>query len=109
MKMDGLDCCDLDDFLKAMANENRQRILVLLQDGEMSVRELEAHFDLVQPTISHHLALLHKAQLVVTRRDGKFVYYRANPDCVAGRCREILARFPGRPVAHASEEDIRNE
>lgn len=87
------DCCSYEDFLKAMADENRQRILALLQDGEMSVNELLAHFDLTQPTISHHLAVLRGARLVVSRQDGKYVYYGANPDCVARQCQEILTRF----------------
>ncbi|MFW6098105.1 MAG: ArsR/SmtB family transcription factor [Chloroflexota bacterium] len=87
------DCCSFDDFLNAMADENRQRILTLLQRGEMSVGELQTHFDLSQPTISHHLAVMRRARLVFSRREGKYVYYRANPDCVAKQCQEILTRF----------------
>lgn len=87
------ECCSFDDFLRAMADENRQHILSLLQSGEMSVSELQTHFDLSQPTISHHLAVLRRARLVLARREGKYVYYRANPDCVAKQCQEILTRF----------------
>ena len=53
--MSGVTCCDFDDFVKAMADETRQRILALLQRGEMSVTELNEHFRLTQPTVSHHL------------------------------------------------------
>lgn len=91
--MNRLDCCDFDEFLKAMADENRQRMLALLQHGEMNAGELQARFDLSQPTISYHLSLLVQACLVSARREGKYVYYRANPDCVAEQCREILSRF----------------
>jgi DNA-binding transcriptional ArsR family regulator len=86
-------CCDFDEFLKAMADENRQRILALLQRGEMNAGELQAHFNLSQPTISYHLSMLVGAGLVDSRREGKYVYYRANPDCVAEQCQEILSRF----------------
>lgn len=86
-------CCDFDDFVKVMADETRQRILTLLQTGEMSVSELKEHFAVTQPTISHHLALLRQANLVLTRRAGKQVFYRANPACVAECCGEILRRF----------------
>jgi ArsR family transcriptional regulator, arsenate/arsenite/antimonite-responsive transcriptional repressor len=86
-------CCKFDDFLKAMADENRQRMLALLQHGEMNAGELQAHFDLTQPTMSYHLSVLVQARLVSCRRDGKYVYYQANPDCVAEQCREILSRF----------------
>lgn len=87
------DCCDFDEFLKAIADENRQRMLALLQDDEMNAGELQAHFDLTQPTMSYHLSVLVQARLVSSRREGKYVYYRANPDCVAEQCREILSRF----------------
>jgi len=86
-------CCDFDDFVKVMADETRQRILTLLQTGEMSMSELKEHFAVTQPTISHHLALLRQANLVLTRRAGKQVFYRANPACVAECCGEILRRF----------------
>jgi len=86
-------CCDFDDFVKVMADETRQRILTLLQTGEMSVSELKEHFAVTQPTISHHLAWLRQANLVLTRRAGKQVFYRANPACVAECCGEILRRF----------------
>lgn len=92
--MNGAPCCDFNDFLKAMANETRQRILILLQSGEMSVDKLTACFSfLTQPTVSHHLALLRRANLVLVRREGKHVYYRANPICVTECCGEILNRF----------------
>lgn len=86
-------CCDFNDFLHAMADENRQRILSLLQEGEMTVSDLCARFDLTQPTISHHLAILKQARLVIPRIEGKWIYYRANPDCIAECCQEILDRF----------------
>jgi DNA-binding transcriptional ArsR family regulator len=86
-------CCDFDDFAKAMADETRQRILTLLQTGEMSVGELTEHFAVAQPTISHHLAVLRRAQLVSARHEGRQTFYHANPNCVVECCVEILGRF----------------
>ncbi len=91
--MSRVTCCDFDDFLKAIADETRQRILSLLQAGEMNENDIVAQLDLTQPTISHHLALLRRANLVTARREGKYVFYRANPACVTECCGEILARF----------------
>jgi len=91
--MNRVTCCDFDDFVKAMADETRQRILSLLQAGEMNESDIVAHLDLTQPTISHHLGLLQRANLVTARRDGKYVFYRANPSCVAECCNEILVRY----------------
>jgi len=91
--MTELHCCDFDDFVKAMADEPRQCILALLQTGEMSVSELHEHFTTTQPTLSHHLAILRRANLVIARREGRRTFYRANPACVGEGCNEILQRF----------------
>ena len=97
-------CCDFNDFVKAMADETRQRILTALQAGEMSESDIVARLDVTQPTISHHLALLRRANLVSVRRQGKYGFYRANPACVTKGCSEILGhskipsrRLPRRP------------
>ncbi len=91
--MSGVTCCDFDDFTKAMADETRQRILSLLQAGEMNESDIVARLDLTQPTISHHLALLRRANLVLTRREGKYAFFRPNSACVTECCGEILSRF----------------
>lgn len=86
-------CCDFNDFVKAMADETRQRILTVLQDGEMNETDIVARLDLTQPTISHHLGILRHANLVQARNEGKYVFYRANSTCVTECCGEILSRF----------------
>ena len=97
-------CCDLDDFIKAMADETRQEILRLLGQREMYVSELEALLTVHQPTVSHHLAVLRRANLVTVRREGRHVYYQANAECVTRCCGEILNRF--RTGQGADNEDI---
>ncbi len=91
--MSDLTCCEFKDFVKAMADETRQRILSLLRSGEMNERDIVAQMNLTQPTVSHHLAILQRARLVVVRREGKYVFYRANPACVNECCGEILRLF----------------
>jgi ArsR family transcriptional regulator len=91
--MSGLTCCDLHDFVKAIADETRQRILTLLREREMSVSELNEHFAITQPTLSHHLAILHRVNLVVLRYEGRQTFYRINSACGLEGCREILVRF----------------
>ena len=86
-------CCPLDEFTKALADETRQRILALLQAGEMSVSELNAHFTTTQPTLSHHLAMLRQVKLVTARHEGRQTFYRANPNCVSECCVELLRQF----------------
>lgn len=76
-----------------MADETRQRILILLQAGEMSVSELHEHFATTQPTISHHLAVLRRANLVTARHEGRQTFYRANQACVSECCVDLLRQF----------------
>ncbi len=59
----------------------------------MNEGDIVSHFNLTQPTISHHLTLLRNANLVTVRQEGKYVFYRANPACVTECCDEILSRF----------------
>ncbi len=86
-------CCDFNDFAKAMADETRQRILLFLQAGEMNENDIVAHLDLTQPTISHHLGILQHANLVTARREGKYIYYHVNPDCITECCSRIQAQY----------------
>jgi len=58
----------------------------------MNESDIVAHMDLTQPTISHHLTLLQRADLVIARRDGKRVFYRTSPACLSECFGEILAR-----------------
>ncbi|MDH3593889.1 MAG: metalloregulator ArsR/SmtB family transcription factor [Rhodospirillales bacterium] len=63
------------NLLKALANENRLRLLCLLAKGERSVTELETTLALRQPTVSQQLARLKADDLVAHRRQGKTIYY----------------------------------
>lgn len=80
-----LDVRDLSKILKALADETRIRIVALLAHGELCVCHLEEALELSQPNISRHLGILRASGVVVTRRDGNWIYYRladqANTDC----------------------------
>ena len=68
-------------FYKSLADETRLRTLMLIeQQGELCVCELTEALSLSQPKISRHLAQLREAMLLLTRRDGQWVYYRLNDD-----------------------------
>jgi ArsR family transcriptional regulator, arsenate/arsenite/antimonite-responsive transcriptional repressor len=60
----------------ALADENRLRLLNLIQGGEICVCHLQGVLRTNQPKISRHLAYLRKAGLVEARRDGKWTHYR---------------------------------
>ncbi|HMO57861.1 MAG TPA: metalloregulator ArsR/SmtB family transcription factor [Roseiflexaceae bacterium] len=78
-------------IVKAMAHENRLRILGILADGEWSVRELAELLDLTEPTISHHLAKLYEADLITMRTAGTSHLYRLNGTTLQRVNRELFS------------------
>jgi len=70
---------DISNLFKALGDKNRLLILELLcKDTELCVTDICRNFRMRQPSISHHLAILRRAGLVVDRKDGKEVYYSIN-------------------------------
>ena len=64
----------------------RLRLLSLVAshaDGEACVCDLNDAFDLSQPTISHHLKVLHESGLLDRSKRGVWVYYRVQPEALA--------------------------
>jgi ArsR family transcriptional regulator len=66
----------LAQTFKALSDETRLRILVLLTQGELCVCDLMAVLQLPQSTVSRHLAYLRNAGLLTDRREGVWMYYR---------------------------------
>jgi ArsR family transcriptional regulator len=80
-------------FCRALADETRQKILVMLLDREMSVNQIVQVFEVSQPTISHHLSVLRQFGLLAGRKEGKQVYYRTNRDMVAECCGRLTVKL----------------
>ena len=73
-------------LLKALADPVRLRLMSLVAShpgGEACVCDLNDAFDLTQPTISHHLKVLHDAGLLDRDKRGVWVYYRARTQALA--------------------------
>ncbi len=66
--------------LKALSNPVRLRMVDLIfhGGGEICVCEFKDHFDLSQPTISHHLKVLREAGLIQSRKKGTMVHHRVD-------------------------------
>ena len=62
-------------LLKALANQDRLLLLCQLSHGEHCVSELEEVLGIEQPTLSQQLGVLREERLVITRRDGKQIFY----------------------------------
>jgi ArsR family transcriptional regulator len=59
----------------------------------MTVGDIVEAFSTSQPTISHHLKLLKQFGLVVSRKEGKQVYYATNRDNVIYCCGQLIGKF----------------
>ncbi len=60
---------------KALADENRLRLLLALRRRELCVCQLTELLGLAMSTVSKHLAILHQARLVTSRKNGRWIYY----------------------------------
>ena len=92
--------------IRVFAQPQRLMILSYLLGGERGVAEIEKATGVGQPTLSQQLAELRRADLVVTRREAKLVYYRLASDNVVLCVRTLEAMF-GRDevVALAERQD----
>ena len=81
--MDERDAALVAERFRALADPTRVRMLNLLaRNAELCVCDMQANFNLAQPTISHHLSLLKKAGLVESDTRGRWAFYRAVPQAI---------------------------
>ncbi len=67
---------DIMAVTKALADENRVRILAALGNGELCVCQLIELIGLAPSTVSKHLSILRTARLIQGRKNGRWMYYR---------------------------------
>ncbi|MBQ3497483.1 MAG: winged helix-turn-helix transcriptional regulator [Oscillospiraceae bacterium] len=70
------------ETFKALSDPVRREILTLLRAGRLSAGEIGAHFDMSGATISYHLGILKRAQLVFETKEKNFIYYSLNTSVV---------------------------
>ncbi|MCF0113881.1 MAG: winged helix-turn-helix transcriptional regulator [Erysipelotrichaceae bacterium] len=66
------------ETFKALSDPVRRDILQLLKQGRMSAGEIGSHFEMSGATISYHLSILKKADLVYERKEKNYIYYALN-------------------------------
>ena len=66
------------ETFKALSDPIRRDILTLLKKGTLSAGEIGSHFDMTGATISYHLSILKKADLVFESKQKNFIYYELN-------------------------------
>lgn len=66
------------ETFKALSDPERRKILELLKTGPMSAGEIASNFDTTGATISYHLKVLKKADLIFETKEKNYIYYQLN-------------------------------
>src|SRR5215475_4688999 len=93
---------DVVTIAKALSDENRVRIVVMLDGRELCVCQVIEFLALAPSTVSKHLAILKQARLIDGRKDGRWMYYRLADDDAPQAAHEAL-----RWTLHTLEGDKR--
>jgi DNA-binding transcriptional ArsR family regulator len=72
----------MNSIFKALNDPTRRQILELLQQKDLTAGEIAEQFKMTFPSVSHHLDLLKQAKLVISQKEGQFVYYSLNTTVV---------------------------
>ncbi len=79
------------NITKALADENRLRMLMALRDGEICVCQITELMGLAMSTVSKHLSVLYQAGLVNARKEGRWMYYSLPAKGTPMAAREAVA------------------
>ena len=68
----------MNAIFKALNDVTRREILELLKEKDLTAGDIAASFDISKPSISHHLDILKRADLIASEKKGQFVIYSIN-------------------------------
>ncbi|MCB0374070.1 MAG: winged helix-turn-helix transcriptional regulator [Muricauda sp.] len=68
----------MNSLFKALNDETRRQIVELLKEKDMNAGEIAERFNISKPSISHHLDILQRADLITGEKKGQFVEYSLN-------------------------------
>lgn len=68
----------MNSLFKALNDETRRQIVELLKERDMNAGEIAERFNISKPSISHHLDILKRADLITSEKKGQFVEYSLN-------------------------------
>ena len=88
------------ETFKALSDPTRREILNLLKERPLPAGEIVEHFNMTGATISHHLSILKKADLISDRHEGKYIYYELNLSVFE----ELIGWFSGFKEKHDNEK-----
>ncbi|NLW86817.1 MAG: winged helix-turn-helix transcriptional regulator [Planctomycetes bacterium] len=76
---------------RALSDEGRVRALLALADGELCLCHIIELLGLAPSTVSKHMAVLHQAGLVETRKEGRWIYYRLADGAASACAKKAIA------------------
>jgi DNA-binding transcriptional ArsR family regulator len=79
-----------DKVFEALASVTRRRILAYIAEAPLSAGDIAARFEMSQPAVSKHLAVLEGAGLVWKRREGMNVFYGMEQETLSGTLATFL-------------------
>lgn len=68
----------MNALFKALNDETRRKIIDLLKDKDMNAGDIANEFNMSKPSISHHLDILKRADLIVREKKGQYIIYSLN-------------------------------
>jgi len=72
----------MNNIFKALNDTTRREILLLLKENDLTAGAIADQFNISKPSISHHLDILKRADLVTSEKKGQFVCYSINTTIV---------------------------
>ncbi|MGK0413308.1 MAG: ArsR family transcriptional regulator [Polaribacter sp.] len=81
----------MNSLFKALNDETRRQIVELLKEKDMNAGEIAEQFNISKPSISHHLDILKRADLITSEKKGQFVEYSLNTSILEDLINWIIA------------------
>lgn len=96
LRVDEIQADQLAGLFKALSHPVRLQMLDLISQGggEVCICDLERHFDLTQPTISHHVKVLREAGVIQSEQNRVWIFHRINVSTLQ-QMRDLLEQFTG--------------
>ena len=98
----------VSEIFKQLGDSSRTRIFWLLCHCEECVINLSAMMEMSSPAVSHHLKLLKGSGLIVSRREGKEVYYRAADTEAAKLLHHMIEKLIRITCPYTSQSESKN-
>lgn len=89
--MSGINQNDMDiEIIKALGDETRIEILEIIGKKELNASDIAIKCTLSRPTISHHLQILKRANILDARKEGKEIFYSVNMQTLKSLSQSLL-------------------